>query len=215
MPWPLPPDSRVYRCGLRAIGGTEEALNTLHYVAEGVVGEVDVASAQEVGDKVRDALSAAFRAFLPTSWTFDGVYVSEVVDPGDPSAVGSSAYSSAMAAGTRVGTPNAPLEMCGLISLRTSLAGRSFRGHLFAPPITSVTSDVSNETLQTAYVTLLNNYATALGTNLATGGLIHWSNIEQIVYSRTRAERGLDPFYAKVTARVPSTRVRWLRSRKD
>jgi hypothetical protein len=105
------------------------SINIRHYQTVLTVGPGSVA-AQDVADTLRPGFQTAYLNILTEQATFQALSAQKL----RPLPVGSEAFSFATLPndGLRLGDA-LPRQTCGVISLRTALAGRSNRGRLYAP----------------------------------------------------------------------------------
>lgn len=215
----------LYRVNFIAVHATErvDVVNTLHVNASVKPFYQLVAdpTPKEVADEIYTQLGVLWRACLATTYNFDRVSVSTVVDPNDPEQVPETGEHTVSLAGTRpVADSDLPPTVCGLISLRTGKAGRSFRGRMFMPPIENKSALQNNLINATdAYDDNLEVFRGKLDDAL--GGGSTWSTLwmstwsmKVVVYSPTRHGRALTPFYSDVKATKYDRSVHWLRSRR-
>lgn len=205
----------VARVAILFESGSNEAVHTAHYrITESFWGEGGEDALEELCEWVRDNLAAQYMAFYPPSWRYKGVSATEAI-PLIPTGVIPKQF---VLAGDVPGSGNSnidiPIFMACQVKLSTGLASRSFRGRMWMPPIFR-----QNELEGGGEVTDFGSYApavvqllTAYDTEVSLGGAV---NAHQVVYSRTRRNRGLVPYYADVVARTFDTKVRVLRSRQD
>jgi hypothetical protein len=109
--------------------------------------------------------------------------------------------------------------MCGLLSLRTAFAGRSFRGRMFLPPLESAT-DLTNNLIDvgSTYTTAVNAWKAKLDDSFGGGGTFSslWNSTwsaRVVVYSPTRHRANADPISADLTSVRYDRSAHWLRSR--
>lgn len=209
----------VVRVALVASGAGNEIVATSHYrLDEGIFFAADTNKREQVellATELRDDLVPKWAALIGSDYIVEGVSVNEEVDPNSPSAVGVQAYKAAGTAGTASSSYDVPRQLCGMLRFKTDLAGRSFRGRQFLPPVRTVGHIVGSGTsLGGAYLTAANAYVTQLGVALSFG-LFGTGDIKQVVYSPTRRKRALTPYMADVTNVSVDPRVHYLRSRVD
>jgi len=161
--------------------------------------------------------STTWRACLSTAFTWDSVIAKQVVDP---TTVDSplEATNAVNLAGTRAGvTHGGPASICALISIKSPVASRRARAHVFGPPSYN-TADLNGDNYATAgsYWIAMAAYVAKLATGCSptatwTGtGLSGWYLAQ---YSRAAALAGQPHVFAS-TAVVLQPKVRWLRSRE-
>lgn len=214
----------IYKASLIAVKSTKTCVCTLHLRTADTdwADLIDTSnpSPLDVANELDGQLRTLWLNLLHTSWTFDRIAVTTVGNPNNPSQVPSAAEKAIGVAGARPGSnTDLPDQMCGLLSIKTGLAGRSFRGRIFLPPI-EVSGEVVADTLTTG-----GNYSTAvaaLQTKLldSFGGGSTWSTLWRDtwhmkvgVYSPTRHRQGFTPFFTNATATRYDRSIHWLRSR--
>jgi hypothetical protein len=173
---------------------------------------------------VANELDTQFRTLwlnlLHTSWTFDRIAVTTVTQPGNPGQVPRAAEKAIGVAGARPGSnTDLPDPMCGLLSIKTGLAGRSFRGRMFLPPI-EVSGEVIGDLLSSAgnYSTAVAAFQTKLTNSFGGGSTFStlWQDTWHMrigIYSPTRHRQGFNPWFSNATSTRYDRSVHWLRSR--
>lgn len=111
---------------------------------------------------------------------------------------------------------SAPVPVCAYISLRTDKLGRSYRGGVHMPPLGIVGSLDSAGYLQTdaaaylAYTAFAAVIEDALEDVFGGAGT---GDLNPVIYSRTRRNRGLSPYTTKIKSTRVNRDLRWLRRR--
>jgi hypothetical protein len=151
---------RVYTKG----GTNQEGLNVLHYrvVSVGSTPSTDA----DIASGISAVLAPRYKPMMYSTSAYDGVQVSIVSRTPRPV---TQVYNSDAGPGTG-GTGQMPPQTCGLISWRTLLGGRAFRGRTYIPfPSSDMNSATGFPT--TGYATLTINLANAIlgyaGTSIA------------------------------------------------
>lgn len=206
----------LIRCQFKStVDSGQEVLNTF-YVANVGLGVPALTDLADCGSDLHTYFATTYRALLKTAWTWDQIdcsQVSDVLDPAPILKVTTAVNQAGTASNPSVGTP---VPICGLVSLKTPLASRRYRGHLFLPPLFDE-AQINGAGIQNggAYDTAKNNFAAALATGAGssptwTGSFL--SNCTLVVYSEagTRAGSGV---FAVVTAVTSNDQAHWLRSR--
>lgn len=214
----------LYRINFISHKGSLQVVNTLHMVTADVAWweafDTDNPDPVDVANEVDAQLTTLYRAMLRSTYTLDRISVVTVGQPGNAAQVPSAGEKAIGALGTRSGTgEDLPPQMCGLIGLRTSHAGRSFRGRMFCPPAESVPEVGSDQwVLAGNYGVAINAFRAKLDDNV--GGGTSWSTLWQstwnarfVVYSPTRHQRNQTPFYTPIQATRFDGSIHWLRSR--
>jgi hypothetical protein len=189
----------------RAADGTV-AVNTIAAKVEVVGPDVTEASPAKVADEASSWLTTSYLGLLHPSWTLEEVAVKELTSGADEAAshvVGS------------VGTLPAstgllPVEVCGVLTLKTAFATRSKRGRLFLPsPLQSgqLTGVDVWSTVGTTYGARCAAFgATLLAGHDFTEGVVNY-HMSAGVWSRKLGS------FQDATATQFRTRPHWLRSR--
>src|SRR5215470_5261430 len=140
------------------IGGAEPCRTGFHLEA-GVTNE----SLSDTCDALDTLLTLKLRNILTTSDTVDSITCKRVGDPQLAPAPVSEHVKTLGSAGTVTGTRDAPTELGIVIQLKTALAGRRSRGHMFLPPVIAH-ADISGEGFASGsgYVTVCNAFSTEL-----------------------------------------------------
>lgn len=161
--------------------------------------------------------STTYLAMLFTTSTWDSIKCSQIsADPKtDPPL---EAFLAVNAAGTRVtGSGTLPDSMCGVMSIKSPIASRRYRGHLMLPPAFNP-ADVNGDNFavsQPYYVAML-----ALAAKFETGVLPTptWTGTELAHYTLSLFSRtaltAAEPAMAFATAVVTQPKIHWLRSRE-
>lgn len=157
-------------------------------------------------------LRTAFKACLQTGYTVDAAELRELVDltSGEVPAAASLVVNQP---GTLSGGTNTLPDACAaIIKLRSNAALRSGRGYMAMPGPRNASFLTDGQNYGGAYMTVLQAFAALLDDELDMGSS-EPTHTFPIVYSRTRRSRGLDPFHFDVVEAIPSTRIRWRRTR--
>jgi hypothetical protein len=195
-----------------------EIVNVFHVLAD-TAGPGDTDFLAYLADAARDDLRSSYLIMLAASSTLHRLRISTEPDPtvpGDP--VFGTERTWDLAGGGGTPTEFAPHELGIVLSMRTAILGRSFRGHLFLPPLSNA-NDIDGEQVDPGST----YYGAALGwrDDLQTW-VAPWSsgspppadtNPRLVVYSRTRRQRAEFPFSNDVTSLGVTRRLHWLRSR--
>jgi hypothetical protein len=105
------------------------AINTFATKVEVVGVDIDEASPQKVADETWAWIGASYLALLSPSWRCNEVTLEELTSGADETAV-----HVVDAVGTlAVSSGNLPVEVAGVLSIRTAKATRSTRGRMFLP----------------------------------------------------------------------------------
>lgn len=111
---------------LWTLSGTPWAMNVLHYTIPSTMG-VDTALAEGIFTQAKtDMSNAGLRPMLGSNWAFSGVSVRDLRGPNLPLFTSTGAALAGTAA-----TETMPAQNCVCVTLRTALAGRSFRGRVY------------------------------------------------------------------------------------
>lgn len=181
---------------------------TLHYQTD-----VPTAGSEpdpgDVAAGIWTLVGATLKATAANDVTFTSVDVAEQLPPGQIGAAGSFAISSG--SGTVVPNSQLPYATVPLVNIHTGVASKSSRGwvHLASPRLSTY---VGNDVWTAAYLNLLNLFAATLDDTFSLGTL-QITQVNPVVYSRTRHLRGQTPFTFKVKSASANPQVRWLRTR--
>ncbi len=150
-------------------------INTIHYQVTTTVGagctQFQMASAL-------DTIAAPLMKLLLSSTVqYRGVTVQKVFPL--PRVVAESA-TGFTGTGSGAATQVSP-QVAGLISVRTGLAGRQFRGRLYAPFL-GTGSIGANGSPTAPYVTALQNFANAMFANFTAGGVGNTATMTPVIY---------------------------------
>jgi hypothetical protein len=215
----------ILRCAFESSTASGvEIVNTLH-VDDSQNVDPTVEQLEAIRNAVRDALLDTYVIMLAASSTLHQIRVSTEKDPLDPTDVSIGTLIALEQSGGG-GTPSdfAPHELGVVLSLRTALLGRSFRGHMSVPPLSNA-ADIDGEQVSetSTYYGAVLGFRAALLTMVAGGSA--WADVTAngepyegldprlIVYSRTRRARSFGDYSNDVTSIGFSRRLHWLRSR--
>lgn len=211
----------IYRVNWISTKGTLEVVNTQHVFADGDAWLDPDPTPQEVADEIYANIGLHYRNMLDDSYTLDRLDVTTVTDPNQPDQVPLSGSHAVGVAGNRASTnEDLPPRIGGLITWRTGLGGRNFRGRMFCPPLES-SAEVEADLIKSgqAYSNAINNFAAAVqvgnlssGSGWSTAWIDTWHG-KFVVYSPTRHKLGLSPIYAVITAGTFNRRFAYLSSR--
>lgn len=195
----------------------QAVVNSLHITDPGMGTAPDLPTITALATEWWTYFSATYLALSPTSMTVDQVVVRQVEDPTAPGVILEAAHPVA-AAGTRgLGARQGPQSLCGVVSLKTPVASRRFRGHNFLPPIEDVASLSGNNLDGSgAYWTAAQAYVAKLQTGCAPSVTWTGSNLSSwrlSIYSRRAASLSL-PQNADVQSASLKLKVSFLRSRE-
>jgi hypothetical protein len=184
-------------------------LPTLHYQTDlSFIG--DEPSPTSVAGGISTLLQAAFRACIPSAVTLHAISVTEeVIKPAV--ATGGSVnveLGGTLAAGSGNSLPNGCTV---LINRHTETRSRSARGWFHMPcPINS--SHVNGNNWGASITTPCNSLAGLLDDSFDLG-TVDITHVHPVVYSRTRHQRGQEPYTFRVVNASVNPKVKWLRSR--
>lgn len=206
---------RVYRAAFnyRSEFGVRCA-NILHFGGDDSSLDWSPTTAQGLADHVGSGgLVTMWRDMLDSSQVFDDVTVTEMLPHGSTALPGSGIHL-VNAAGTAAWTGDLPAQMCGLIAIKTGIPKRYARGWWFMPPIQSEAHTAAGKILTTSdYWVSLQNVVTELGHWNKNGSAFPAGSWGVGVYSRTRHNQGVSPFFFHAVGYKTVNDVHWLRSR--
>jgi hypothetical protein len=190
--------------------------NTLHAVKDGV-GVPDPTLCEDIAVAFGDLIKSSYRGMLRSLDTLDGIVVSAMrAADDDVSAIPQASYNINLA-GTLSGARSTPTEMSLVLKLKSTLAGRRYRGHNFLPT-PSATGSIAGEIVDvtTTDYTRAVAYADVLKTGFD-GAAAPWSGDLSgwtlAIYSRAADLGGDVPLFAAVSSYEIPSRLHWLRSR--
>lgn len=184
-------ENSVYRLAVEnTFTGNDQIINVFHYKQVAVGGAQP--GATELGDEWIADVLPAYRALLSGRITVLGLTIREVT--GTEEAEFTVNQNGLLESAADI----TPLQTAPLISWRTGVAGRSFRGRTYLPPIPETHQDAGN--LNSTYVGLMEDFAEAAKVieNAVTVDLFQlgiWSTVED------NAPR-VPPVFTPVTAYV-------------
>lgn len=192
------------------------AVNTF-YITKVGHGVPSLADLTALSTDLATYFTTTYKALYRTDGMFDTVTCYQVSDPSLPVPV-LEVQATVNAAGTRstAGT-GGPDQLCAVLSLKTQLVGRRYRGHQFLPPST-IQADVTGAgfTVAGAYWVAVLAYAAKLQTGCLptptwTGSTL--SSWTLCVFSTMAAKTLTPPYASGVFSVVATNRSHWLRSR--
>lgn len=202
--------------------GVTQFMTTQHYQTD-LSGTDSEASAATILDKVLSHYSSSahnlskFSAMMDTGSKLTRAVIREELLPSDES-LPETAEELLNVAGTRSFTGDAlPTAMCVWVADKTGVASRSARGGSHVPPAyePALLTAGGQWDAGTTYWTAVLAYATARADGIENAfGLSGLSDIEPVVYSRTRRIRTLSPFTFDYESCLASVIPRWLRRRE-
>ena len=169
----------------------------------------DEPAPNDIADAIWSHIGTAWHNCSSSDVRYDQLVVSEQTVP---PAVGVAGVHAINANGTNgLGSGNEPQGRVASVNLHTGTRSRSARGHFCMPPPLSATA-LSNGSWVGSYMTTLGALAALLDDSFDVGSVVI-THVNPVVYSRTRALRGQDPFTFRVTGASANPRPHWLRSR--
>lgn len=164
--------ARVY-CQL----GDQIGINVLFYntSAKAGTGATDL----QIVQSIDSALFAAYKAVLAGAATYRGVIAQKILPLPASLAVSTTANSGV---GSATGDP-LPRQVCGVITKKTALAGKRYRGRMYIPFPAEGDNDVDG-TPTGGYITRSAALAAALLTNVIPGGGGNTNTLMPVVYSK-------------------------------
>jgi hypothetical protein len=190
--------------------------NTVHVFDIGLNNPPDVPTLQGLADEFWTWIAATYLATVHSSSTVDQVTSKQVMDPLIKQSPLEAAHIVNLPGTHAPAGTQAPNSLCGVLAIKTQLASRRGRGHLFLPPAvasTAFSGDILNQA--DPYYTNCVAFATRLQAGCGpsqtwTGS--HLSQWQLCIYSRAAALLA-QPSVAQATACVVKPKAYWLRSR--
>lgn len=195
-----------------------QAVSNTFHISKGAGGSVPtLADLTNLAADIVTYFQTTYQATIATTDTFQSVTVRQVTtDPAtDPAA---QAQQTVAHVGTHTLSGSAaPESACAVLRIKTPLASRRSRGHLFLPP-GKVAADMAGDVWSagSTYITNCNNLAAKFATGCLptptwTGSTLSaWT---LCVYSKTAA-LAAQPYVTLANAAVVDPKVHWLRSRE-
>lgn len=156
--------------------GDQGGLMTRHYRVSSITGVG--ATEQEVVDAMSSFWDAFIKPMLTNTATYDGCTLQKV----KPLPKGNRYVSFNDAGAGTAGTDPLPRQVSGVISLRTALAGREFRGRVYMPFPDESDSDADNPSV--GYQVALAALAAELDNNRVIIGAGGSTTLVPVIYSR-------------------------------
>jgi hypothetical protein len=181
---------------------------SLHYQTDVPAGG-DEPDPSDVASAVWSHLGSAFKACFTSSYTVTALAALEEVLP---PAIGIAGTHVVGEAGTLAGSGDSmPQGAVPLINLHTGTRSRSARGWLRLPS-PRLADRVSGNVWDGTMLAATGAFCALLDDQLELGTLII-TDLNPVVYSKTRAQREEEPFTFRVTGATTNPKVHWLRSR--
>jgi hypothetical protein len=200
-----------------ATGDDDQAIRNTFHVHNATDDISDQATLAGTAVDVYDYFKTTYRAMLTDGMTFEGVSVSQVVNPADPGEYLTQQHLEPVA-GTRTGgSTTCPQEICAVLSEATPVSSRRFRGHMFLPPARLIAAlSGSGFATGNAYWTAVSNFRSTFEdgmTGTATWTGTYLSHAELVCYSQRAATVGSDIVWVGIGSVSVRNRAHWLRSR--
>lgn len=164
---------------------------------------------QSIADDIGAWLAVPYQNLLSQADQFDQIVVTDENYPG--STFGQGVHPVALNGTRTTGDGKLGRGLCALVSLKTAVAKRYARGHMFAPPAWDSTSLSAGGTiaLSSAYHVTLEAFRAAWAAGHTAGS----TSYVPIVFSRTRVQQAATPFTFPVRTMTIDTKQHYLRSR--
>lgn len=168
----------IYEARIVSTYGVQSAINVRHYqvTTKAGTGATDLQFAQALDG----VFAAEVKALMNVSATYRGVGVRRIVPA--PVSLETSTIANA-GAGTTAGDA-LPLQIAGVISLRTLFGGRRYRGRLYVPFASESDSD-GNGNPQAGYIAAMATFAASLRATFVPGGGGNTNTFVPGIYSRS------------------------------
>lgn len=199
---------------LSKYGNGQAISNTFHIFNATAGAPPDLAELTQLGTDLHTYFATAYEAVLTADDTFVQITVGQVTDPTSP-VVELEAVNTVNHVGSLSSGRTTPRSAAVLFSLRSPVASRRSRGHLFLPGIPS-SSSLNGDNWSSSLLTNWNSLQALFNNGVAptptwTGAAL--ADYYLAIYSKTGALLG-EPSVNGVSAVVVSPVVRWLRSRE-
>lgn len=212
---PIVPDvAAVQFLGIQADG--QASSNTFHVHKSGA-GIPDLPTMLALATDIKAWFDTTYRAMMTTADTWQSIKVSQVIFP-----TGSGPYGEQLLvvneAGTVSSSKSCPESVCGLISLKTNVAKKYARGHLFLPPAWDKADLGAPRVWGTGAVYKTNGIALAAKFAAGCGPTPTWTGTQLsgwtlAIYSKQQ-DKVAGPAVTDCAGAIFSNTVRWLRSRE-
>lgn len=207
--------AKIYRCSYVTYDNSgTQYVNTFHYQTDLNSPDDDEPDISDVAGAVDSHLRTYYLACVPVSLTTSSLESREELPKGSPDIP--SAFSiSINTPGTLVNANSfLPVAQASIISIKSAAAIRSGRGYVAMPSPRDSTYMASGGTLAQSgtYWNALTAFAARLDDSLSVG-TISPVTVWPVVYSRTRHQRGVEPWAFHVTEATPKRYPKWRRSR--
>jgi hypothetical protein len=204
--------ARIYRfsyIGFDAAG--VEYVNSWHYQTDLPGPTADEPATGDVINAIDGKLRTAYKNCLPSTITVNSAELREEVLP-HTGAIGVADSLNINQPGTGGTDGKLPNAVTAIIKLRTDTASRSARGYVAMPsPLISTALSAAGRWTGTFAANL--QTLAALFDDVMDLGLIDVTHLNPVVYSRTRRERGFEPYTFKVVEGIVRDKPSWRRSR--
>ena len=201
--------ANIYRATFKCITDNGALVEpSLHYQTDVPLGG-DEPDPSDIAAGIWGHLGSAFKACFSSHTTVQVLLVGQEVLPPDIGIAGSHDVNEV---GTLSGSGDSfPDGCCPLVNLHTNVRSRSARGWLHLPP-PRWADNVSNNVWSGSVVTAITAFRALLDDEIDLGSLII-TQLNPVVYSRTRRQREETPYTFRVQSATLNPSVHWLRSR--
>lgn len=184
------------------------AMPSLHYQTDVPTGG-DEPDPDDVAAAVYNHIGSNFLGLVHSSYSLDAVVATEEVIP--PAVGVGGQHNTPGAVGAIGGSITIPHALSAVINIHTQTRSRSSRGWMKLPS-PCVGSYLNGDLWGSSYTGGLTSFANLLDDQLTLGTLII-TDLNPVVYSRTRHRAGLTPYTFRVTSAGYNPQARWQRTR--
>ena len=199
--------SKLFRAAVHSHDPSQSFVTVLHYTTE----DASI-HASDVANNFAGTITTGLRATLRTSGQLDDVTVTEILPFATHTPPEQSTHTLNLAGVYVPANLNVDPALCGLVDLKTNVAGRGTHGWSYGFPILDVNQLTGNgHAIDSAgaYWTDLATLATGLVADVVVGS----SHVTPVVFSAARWRRAEANYWFGITAAVRSSKPRWLRKR--
>jgi hypothetical protein len=199
--------SKLFRAAVHAHDTSQSFVTVLHYTTE----DASI-HASDVANNFAGTITTGLRATLRTSGQLDDVTVTEILPFATHTPPEQATHTLSLAGTYSPANLNIDPALCGLVDLKTNVAGRGTHGWTYGYPILDVVQLSSSGHVIDSSSPYWADLAT-LATGLTADVVVGSSHVTPVVFSAARWRRAEANYWFGITAAVRSNKPRWLRKR--
>jgi hypothetical protein len=199
--------AKLFRAAVHSHDPSQSFVTVLHYTTE----DASIHAA-DVANNFAGTITTGLKATLRTSGQLDDVTVTEILPHGTLTPPEQATHALNIAGVYVPANLNIDPALCGLVDLKTNVAGRGTHGWTYGFPILDVVQLSSSGHVIDASSPYWADMAT-LATGLLADVVVGSSHVTPVVFSAARWRRAEANYWFGITAATRSPKPRWLRKR--